>query len=248
MEMDEDGSVLQYADQSTINQTRMYNPIDMSMLPVRGSEMHSITSSDTSTSNVVSGPATTDDVSSNSSSDNSTDSNNDLSMDPLPTRSKQPISRSLVGNNNNNNITQSMMMVETSRQASQIADGVELTTTISGVMVSRRAVDATYTLVEKSINEATGHLANDDEETATGALIEQPTGTYIVSAAEKSRQLKQVEISHRLFLIHFNNKNFSYFAQFSDERNTNDAGKTTSTLDLVLGEQDAGDKLALVCY
>lgn len=163
MDEEEDGSVY-YAENQTINQTRMFNAIDSTMMIPN---------------------ANNDDENSNNN-DSQTQNNftTDVSMDPLPIRPQTRASP----HGMTNNITQSIV-IEVSRHASQLCETQnEMTTTRI-----RKGVDATYTLVEKTINEPTGIIGNrSDEEEEEEEANEQPTGTYLVTTNDKNR-VKQNE-------------------------------------------------------
>lgn len=170
-EDDDDSAVLNYMEQATINQTGMFD----STMVIPSANANN-TYGDNSNSN---------DSQLTSNRNNFT---TEVSMDPLPIR---PQSRASP-NGMMNNITQSIV-VEVSRQVSQLCDTQQHMDEMTTTTRVRRGVDATYTLVEKTINEPTGLIGNrSDDENEEEEANEPPTGTYLVSTNDKNR-VKQNE-------------------------------------------------------
>lgn len=160
MELEEDDAVY-FMENATINQTGM---IDSTMVNIN-------TYGENSNSN---------DSQLTSNRNNYT---TEVSMDPLPIRPQRQVSP----NGMMNNITQNIV-VEVSRQVSQLCDTQQHMDEMTTTTRVRRGVDATYTLVEKTVNEPTGLIGNQsDDESEEEEANEPPTGTYLVSANDKNR-------------------------------------------------------------
>lgn len=202
MDMEDDDQSVQY-DQSTINQTRFMNQIDMTMLPVRSSEEHISSQSSSSTSSGDS-ENSNDSVTSGNTATGITNSmvttnlTQDVSMDPLPSKGGQNLRPSPLCMLNN--VTHSIV-VEVSRHASHLL-GESSTQPLGEITQSvpkRASADATYVLAaEKIMDEPTG-LINDNncnqnnEHHDEDEAMDQPTGTFVIS--DKNRRLQNDTLS-----------------------------------------------------
>lgn len=203
MDMEDDDQSVQY-DQSTINQTRFMNQIDMTMLPVRSSEEHLASSQSSSSSSSSGDSENSNDSESGNTATGITNSmvttnlTQDVSMDPLPSKGGQNLRPSPLCMLNN--VTHSIV-VEVSRHASHLLGESSTTQPLGEITQSvpkRTSADATYVLAEKTMDEPTG-LINDNHHDEDEAM-DQPTGTFGI-ISDKNRRLQNETLSRTTNVI-----------------------------------------------